>query len=319
MYFLNDISIIIPTKDRPEKIKRLLSNISTFNPAVNQVIVISSGSDISELINLFKSKFNLIHIHTSPGQINQRNVGIKNLNKETKLVATFDDDIILYKDSLNNILKFWNKVEKDTAGVGFNVVNYGSNKKDRNYFNKLIKNIILNQDTPGQVLKSGINTPLHNLSSDCKVQWLNGGATIWKKEILFNYPNNQLDTKWAVYEDVLYSYPIGKKYSLYASYDSQLEVEDVPFETNNFSREYYIGKAITLWRFKLIKEHQELSILSYIITLILTIIYYFLVGLIKLNLSNIIRSAGYFSGLLTLLYKIRFFKNIDDLIKDSLL
>tara|TARA_Y100000590_G_C15732621_1_gene1017551 strand:+ start:969 stop:1925 length:957 start_codon:yes stop_codon:yes gene_type:complete len=318
MFSINDISIIIPTKDRPEKIKRLLSNLSSFNSNVNQVIVISSGSDISKITDLFINKLNLIHIKSLPGQIKQRNIGIKNLNEKTKLVATFDDDITLLKDSLNNILRFWNSAEKNTAGVGFNVVNYGNNKKNDYFFNKLIKNFFLRQDTPGKILKSGINTPLHNLSKDCRVQWLNGGATVWKKEILINYPNNQVETKWAVYEDVLYSYPLGKKYPLFVSCDSQIEVEDVPFEQNNITREYYIGKAITLWRFKLIQKNMELSIYSFTTTILITIIYYFMIGIIKFNLSYIIKSSGYLSGLLTLLFKIKFFKDIDDLIKNNL-
>ena len=81
MFSINDISIIIPTKDRPEKIKRLLSNLSSFNSNVNQVIVISSGSDISKITDLFINKLNLIHIKSLPGQIKQRNIGIKNLNE----------------------------------------------------------------------------------------------------------------------------------------------------------------------------------------------------------------------------------------------
>ena len=61
--------------------------------------------------------------YSDPGQIKQRNKGISFLDSSTKLVATIDDDVSFSNTAISELIKFWNTVEPDTAGVGFNIIN----------------------------------------------------------------------------------------------------------------------------------------------------------------------------------------------------
>ena len=96
-YMPNELGIIIPTKDRPGKIKNLLNSIKETNQNIGQVIVIASGVDIYDVIESYTSKLNIFYKHTEPGQIFQRNVGLTLLKKDIKIVATIDDDILFEK------------------------------------------------------------------------------------------------------------------------------------------------------------------------------------------------------------------------------
>ena len=143
MYLIKDIAVIIPTRNRPKKINRLLSDLLKFNTSIGKVIVISSGSNINNIIDIYINKLNLLHIHSSQGQIKQRNIGINNLDEDIKLVATLDDDIILFENSFDNVLKFWNKANKNTGGEGFNVVNYGKKNIKRKFLQIIFRNFFL--------------------------------------------------------------------------------------------------------------------------------------------------------------------------------
>ena len=129
MYELNDIAVIIPTKDRPEKIEKLLKNFSELNENLGKIIIVSSGKDLTNIINKYKNILPLSYYKTSSGQVHQRNFGISKLDNSTKLVATLDDDVTILKNSFINILNFWKSCDLDTAGIGFNIIRHNFEKK----------------------------------------------------------------------------------------------------------------------------------------------------------------------------------------------
>ena len=66
-------------------------------------------------------------------------------------------------------------------------------------------------EKPGQVLKSGFNTSINNVTENIEVQWLNGGSGVWRQNILLNNTSQEINTRWAAYEDLIFSYPLGKQ------------------------------------------------------------------------------------------------------------
>ena len=48
-----DLAIIIPTKDRPLELKRILSSIVELDCKVGRVIVVSSGINVGEVLKKF--------------------------------------------------------------------------------------------------------------------------------------------------------------------------------------------------------------------------------------------------------------------------
>ena len=212
MYSSKDLAIIIPTKDRPEEIELLLKSILNQKLTIGKIIIVSSGIDISSNLDKY---FNIAieHYITEPGQILQRNYAISKLDGTTKLVATLDDDIQFKDNAICEMIDFWNSIDSKTAGVGFNIINLPKHKssilKDNLFY--------MTKTFPGMIMKSGITTSLCNVDKDIKTEWLNGEATVWKQEILINNKHKPIKSKWAVFEDVIYSYPIGINHLLYVA------------------------------------------------------------------------------------------------------
>ena len=55
-YESSDLAIIIPTKDRPKEINRLLNSIYELDCKAGRIIVIASGMDITNQVMLFSDK-----------------------------------------------------------------------------------------------------------------------------------------------------------------------------------------------------------------------------------------------------------------------
>ena len=106
MYTAKDLAIIIPTKDRPEQVKRHLLSLAEQNCEIGRIIIVVSGKDVLDVVFAFKDKLNIDCFRSDPGQIKQRNIGISKLDNTTKLVATMDDDATYHKNSINNIIMF---------------------------------------------------------------------------------------------------------------------------------------------------------------------------------------------------------------------
>ena len=121
-YVSTDLAIIIPTKDRPKEVKRLLKSIAELDCKVGRIIIIATGMDIQNVVMSFVNRVPVEYYSSEPGQIKQRNKGISLLDDSTKLVATMDDDTVFHKTSISVMINFWNSVETETAGVGFNIV-----------------------------------------------------------------------------------------------------------------------------------------------------------------------------------------------------
>ena len=63
----------------------------------------------------------------------------------------------------------------------------------------------------GTVFSSGYNSPISNLNESIKSQWLLGGATLWRRDILEKTQVEKKSMNWAIGEDLIFSYPLSKK------------------------------------------------------------------------------------------------------------
>ena len=75
-YISTDIAIIIPTKDRPREVRRLLKSISELDCKVGRIIIIASGQDIQHVVMSFADRIPVEYFSSESGQIKQRNKGI---------------------------------------------------------------------------------------------------------------------------------------------------------------------------------------------------------------------------------------------------
>lgn len=292
IYNGQDVTLIIPTKDRPGKVKNVLESLSLQTIRCGRLIVVDGGQSVKDLVVSFSARLPIEYYECRPpGQIRQRNMAISLLDGKTPLVGFLDDDIVLDPRAIEAMINFWNKCESDTAGVSFNVVNNPS------YKHSWIKAFIgMSSSQQGKVLRSGYNTAISPVPSSIKTQWLCGGATLWKQEILRKYINREVNSQWAICEDVIFSYPIGKKFPLYVCADAKVSHEHIYDHTTKRKYRYY-GRTVTLWRLYFVESHVELSRMVFLWMLLGQITVRLISGIILFRGSDIQYAVGQIEGI----------------------
>jgi len=233
----SDLAVVVPTRNRPIQVKKLLASLAAQGMRPGSVILVNYSGNIEPVIAEFKDRLSVTYIQsTVPGQIHQRNIGIKAVSSNYRLVAFLDDDIVLADDAFERIIDFWNKVPSNTAGVGFNIVNCSPFRHSP--FRVFLR---LSSKSPGKVLKSGYNVSIQNVAQDVQTEWLGGGFTVWSDRILRRYKQDDLQTGWAIGEDLRFSYPIGKKFPLFICSQAKVRHEHENDHTLTVGKYFYKG------------------------------------------------------------------------------
>jgi glycosyltransferase involved in cell wall biosynthesis len=202
----------------------------------------------------FRDRLPVAYFHSEePGQIRQRNLGLRQLDDSTPLVGFLDDDLVLDPDALEKMLTFWNRIEPEPAGAGFNIANAPP------YRPSWLQRLFVRPAAPGRVLRSGYNSRIDTLERDIRTEWLGGGYTVWRRDILEQYRQPELNTRWAIGEDIRFSYPVGKRHALYVC--AAAKVRHVPTfdQLPPQSVHRYRGRKASLAAFYFASQHPELS------------------------------------------------------------
>ena len=70
--------ILVATKDRPQQLDKFLKSVSNLSLLPIEVVIASSGIDITEIIKKYTDKLNLKHVHSlRSGQVIQKKLGLK--------------------------------------------------------------------------------------------------------------------------------------------------------------------------------------------------------------------------------------------------
>lgn len=290
-YQPSDVAFIIPTKDRPRKIKNLLVSIAEQSVMCGRLIVVDGGKSVKDIVMSFLDRLPVEYYECyPPGQIKQRNMAISLLDNRTPLVGFLDDDIVLEDGALSVVINFWNECEINTAGVSFNIFNQ---PKHRTSWIKVLLN--LSAFEQGRVLRSGMTTPNSPVDGDIKSQWLCGGATIWRKAILYEFKHNEISSRWAIGEDLIFSYPIGKKYPLHVCAKAKVrhehEMDYVPNKRHRFH-----GCVQTLWLIYFVESNGDLSRSLFLWTLLLRITGKLLIGILTFRVAHLEFAFGQIEG-----------------------
>lgn len=290
-YTGQDLAFIIPTKDRPEKLRNALNSITQQTVPCGRVIVVNGGQSVKDIVMSFSDRLPVEYYECHPpSQIRQRNMGISLLNDRTPLVGFLDDDIVLEPQALETMITFWNKCSKNTAGVSFNIANSPPFRHSR------VKALIgMSSPQQGRVLRSGYNVPISHVDKDLRTQWLSGGATVWKQEILRRFAHKEIYSRWAICEDMIFSYPISKKYLLYVCADAKVRHEHIYDHTAKMKHRYY-GRTATLWRLFFVESHHEFSRMSFLWMLVGQIIGRCILGIFSFRTRHLEYIIGQIEG-----------------------
>lgn len=288
----SDLAIIVPTKDRPGKMRRLLESIAIQEVRPGRLIIIDGGESIEDVAMAYGDRLPLEYYRCRPpGQIRQRNMGIAMVDESTPLVASFDDDIVLEPGSLNRMLQFWNGTDDKTAGVSFNIIN--GPRENRHLFKRIIG---LSASEPGRVLRSGITTANTHVSKDLRAQWLCGGATVWRQSILKAFSHIEFQSRWAISEDLIFSYPVGKKFPLYVCSTARVRHEH-DFDYVAIRKYRFHGYTQTIWLAYFVATNKDLSKTLFLYTLLMRMFGKLLIGLLTNSPDQIEFFMGQGKGL----------------------
>lgn len=248
------LSLIICTRNRPNLLKTLLSSIVKSPLQPHEIVIVSSGETILELINQYSAYFTIKHLHTELlGQSNQKTLAFKLVSTDSKWVFFLDDDLELMPNTLKNV---YHRIEliqdNNVTGIGTQIINKSSNyqnlrQRKRNSGKQL-----------GRVKPSGRASKyaFHKLTY---TEWLNG-ASIWRRDCLSQYTLPILNSRYAAYEDVIFSSKVSSSSELV--YDPKIQVmEQISHSRVKLNLSQF--KYIVLWTGYLVCSRLDTKIMSY--------------------------------------------------------
>lgn len=293
-YIAREMAVLVPTKDRPGHVHRLLESLERQVAGAGQIIVVDGGESVEDVVRSFEGRLPVEwHPCLPPGQIRQRKLGLKKLAPYIRLVSLFDDDMVLDPYAIQKMISMWNSVEPETAGIGYNLVNC-----PKHIYRKHYAAFFMSSPRAGEVLTSGFVTPLGNIDSNIQVQWLGGGYTSWRRSIVTEIAQEEISTRWAVGEDVRFSYPIGKNQPLYVCASAKVQEENLGDYALPENLAGYQGRKWALAQLYLVSQHKELSTWRCLWMIFGSTLLKFGVGLLRNNKTARKAAYGQFGALL---------------------
>lgn len=186
--------------------KTLLSSISIQTRLPDRIIV-ADGSDhpIKDVVDEFPNLPIEYFTVRPPSLPKQRNVCISKLTSNDDWIGFLDDDLVLEDKCLENLEKFIIK-ESNLSGVGITINNQVDLKRS------LIREFLLLDKLPGGLFtKSGCPSAIRPSKVDLELEWIYGGATFWKREILESYKYDEWFDGTGYYEDVDFSFRVSRE------------------------------------------------------------------------------------------------------------
>jgi len=184
-----------------------------------------------------------------PSLANQRNAGMHSLRPEMTLAGYLDDDVVLDPDAIANMMVFWESAPADVGGAVFSI----TNAPMPSWIG--IKRLFgLDDFRPGRVLSSGCVSTLGPQRTNTEVEWLCGGATVWRREVVDTYPYDEWFGGTGFMEDVDFSYNVGARYRLMIVADARLAHYSPPVRPD---RQYLLGRWQIVNRMYFVRKHRQ--------------------------------------------------------------
>jgi glycosyltransferase involved in cell wall biosynthesis len=254
----NETCIITPTFNRTKQLNRLLKTLTKQTLSVGSIIVADGMGSAKEVIEKYRDHLPVKWLKCPvQGQIPQRNYALQELPTDCKVVIYFDDDIQLESNAIEEMVNFWNNQTTVPGGVSFYLTN--SKKQPDNILRHLF---CMATEPSGKVWKSGYNSPCGKNENNISSQWLPGGVTAWRKDILDTFSIPDISSKWAVCEDLIFSYPVGENETLLVCSQAKVKHIDDIIKLG-FYKCLERGKNTVLWRLYFVSNNPDLSVLLF--------------------------------------------------------
>ncbi len=259
----DEIAIICPSKNRPNKVAQLLRCIANSKMIPGQVLIADGGHNLKPITKPFEDRLNITCLYCPEmGQVLQRNFAYQHLKPSIRLVIHIDDKITFENDALSIMLDFWNdeqnKPGKPLGGASFNLINLPVQKNS--IFRKIM---FLSTEPKGTVTAAGYMSSFCPADKTMEVDWLLGGGTAWARDIIDNHPHPMsFEIPWAAGEDVMFSFPLRKDYRLMVAANAIMQYNDT-IDEKSFRHGIFFGVSRIFAGYFLVC-HNKLSTLAFL-------------------------------------------------------
>lgn len=208
-----NFSVVIPTYDRLNDLKECLNSIVNQSLLPKEIIIIDDGNlkktflqKVEKSLKDKAIKFQYFKKEI-PGLAKSKNLGAKEARGD--IVLFLDDDVILEKDYLENLVKVWKENEKDKrlAGVSGIVINFRKKSWFERIFNRFF---CLYSPKPRRILPWGFYTWDNNFKKPEKADLVFGGISSFRKEIFKKYQFKPLQPGRTALENLEFCWRIKK-------------------------------------------------------------------------------------------------------------
>jgi glycosyltransferase involved in cell wall biosynthesis len=246
---MHKIAIVVPTKDRPDDLRKLLASVSTQTRKPDQLIIVDgSDPDVRHVVESFP-QLHLNYVRVFPPSLSQqRNAGMRQLRPEITLAGYLDDDIVLEPTAIESMVRFWESAPPDLGGAAFNITNV-----TRPRWQGVKQLFGIDSKVPGKVLASGFPSTLGSQLNDIYTDWLNGGATVWRREVIEKFGYDEWFLGTGFLEDVDFSFSVRQAYRLALVASARLAHYSRPVRLEN---ERLLGKWQVVNRMYLVRKHR---------------------------------------------------------------
>jgi len=209
----HSITVGIPTKDRFEDLEKCLLSLVRQTLLPIEVIIVDDGNLTREQQNILGSMIEpaikFVYVKKNKPSLSASKNLIAKLSKGD-LVLILDDDTIMSNDYIENLASvFLKDFNCRIAAVGGII----ANKRHRSIFEKIWGKIfLLDNGIPGSITNTMFETRSFETKNECKVKWLTGAITMFRREVLNKYPFEEFQGGRNCLEDLEIALRIMKEY-----------------------------------------------------------------------------------------------------------
>lgn len=289
---MHKLALVVPTKDRPDDLRKLLSSLAAQTRQPEQLIIVDgSNPDIRHVIAEFPG-ITVDYVRVYPPSLSQqRNAGMQRLNPDITLAGYLDDDIVVEAQAVETMLGFWATAEAGIGGAAFNITNAA-----RPNWVRLKSLLLVDAAQPGRMLPSGFPSTIGFQQADLDSEWLYGGATVWRREVVDRYAYDEWFIGMGFMEDVDYSFSVRREYRLKVVSGARLAHYSHPVKPE---REALLGKWQIINRMYFVRKHRArgLSVGAAWIASAGTTLLNIALALSRGSTSHWLRAKGNFQGM----------------------
>ena len=188
------------------------------------------------------------------------------------------------------MVDFWDSAPEKVGGAAFAIVS------GERLVGKLRKFFKLDSDEPGKVLTNGFVSMLDDPVKTVNVDWLNGGATVWRRKVIDDYSYDEWFKGSGFMEDMDYSFNIRREYELVLLSNAKTEHHHHPIRGDRY---YLLGKWQIINRLYFVRKYVDrgLSVQDAWLASFSIVIVNLIAGISRLDYNRIRMSFGNIVGI----------------------